>query len=160
MRRVGDQDDEILGNYGRDELNNNGKLLLTLATDNKLAITDAFFCTRKGGESHTHNGARGDRASDFKRIDYILTRQAHRRRVHNVFVHPQPARPVKADSDHNIVVAAVDFGSRLAHNRAVRRAKPKQQPFSTQELNKVEMARQQVVARFRHNLNQREGETP
>ena len=30
-------------------------------------------------------------------------------------VHPQPARPVKADSGHNIVVASVDLGGQLAH---------------------------------------------
>lgn len=54
----------ILGKYGGDELNNNGKLLLTFATDNKLAIRNAFSCTRKDGVSHTHIGARGSRASD------------------------------------------------------------------------------------------------
>ena len=46
-------DDGVLGAYGRDELNNNGKCLLNFATDNKLAVTSTFFSTRKGGISHT-----------------------------------------------------------------------------------------------------------
>ena len=71
------QDEGILGTYERDELNDNGKLLLSFATDNKLAITNTFFSTRKGGVSHTYNGVTGSRTGDFKRIDYVLTRQAH-----------------------------------------------------------------------------------
>ena len=64
------QDEGILGTYGRDELNDNGKLLLlSFATDNKLAIMNTFFSTRKGGVSHTYNGVTGSRTSDFKRID-------------------------------------------------------------------------------------------
>ena len=84
-----------------------------------------FFSTRKGGVSHTYNGVTGSRTSDFKRNDYVLTRQAHRRRVRNVVVHPQPALPAKADSDHNMVIATVDLSGGIAHNRAIR-AKPKQ----------------------------------
>ena len=78
------EDDGVLGAYGRDDLNNNGKHLLNFATDNKLAVTNTFFSTRKGDISHTYSGVIGDSAGDFKRIDYILTRQAHRPRVHNV----------------------------------------------------------------------------
>ena len=116
----GTEDGGVLGAYVRDELNSNGKRLLNFATDNKLTVTNTFFSTRKGGISHTHNGVIGDRAGDFKRIDYILTRQAHRSRAHNVEVHPQPNRPIKADSDHNMVFATVDLGGRFAHNRRVR----------------------------------------
>ena len=133
------QDEGILGTYGRNELNDNGRLLLSFATDNKLAIMKTFFSTRKGGVSHTYNGVTGSRTSEFKRIDYVLTRQAHRRRVRNVVVHPQPALPAKADSDHNMVIATVDLGGRIAHNRAIW-AKPKQRQFSRQELQ-VEMSR-------------------
>ena len=129
------QDEGILGTYGRDELYDNGKLLLSFATDNKLAIMNTFFSTLKGGVSHTYNGVTGSRTSDFKRIDYVLTRQAHRRRVRNVVVHPQPALSAKADSDHNMVIATVDLGGRIAHNRAIR-AKPKQRQFSRQELQR------------------------
>ena len=114
------EDDGVLGAYGRDELNDNCKRLLNFATDYKLAVTNTFFSTRKSGISHTYNGVIGDRAGDFKRIDYILTRQAHRPRVHNVEVHPQPNWPIKADSDHNMVFATVDLGGRFAHNRRVR----------------------------------------
>ena len=47
------EDGEVLGAYGCDELNDNGKRLLNFATDNKLAVTNTFFSTRKGGISHT-----------------------------------------------------------------------------------------------------------
>ena len=114
------------------------------------------FSTRKGGVSHTFNGVTGSRTSDFKRIDYVLTRQAHRRIVRNVVVHPQPALPVKADSDHNMVIATVDLGGHVAHNRAIR-AKPKQRKFSRQELQ-VEMSRWHVVERFLHNLGEQTGQ--
>ena len=118
------QDEGILGTYGRNELNDNGTLLLSFATDNKLAIMKTFFSTRKGGVSHTYNGVTGSRTGDFKRTDCVLTRQAHRRRVRNVVVHHQPALPAKADSDHNMVIATVYLGGRIAHNRAIR-GKPK-----------------------------------
>ena len=113
------EDDGVLGAYGRDELNDNGKHLLNFAADNKLAVTNTLFSMRKGGIWYTYNGVIGDRAGDFKRIDYILTRQAHRLRVHNVGVHPQPNRSIKADSDHNMVFATVDLGGRFAHNLRV-----------------------------------------
>ena len=111
------QDEGIRGTYGRDELNDNGKLLLYFATDNKLAIMNTFFSTRKGRVLHTYNGVTGSRTSDFKRIVYVLMRQAHRRRVRNVVVHPQPALPAKADSDHNMVIATDDLGGRIAQPR-------------------------------------------
>ena len=151
------QDEGILGTYGRDELNDNGKLLLSFATDNKLAIMNTFFSTRKGGVSHTYNGVTGSRTSNFKRIDYVLTCQAHRRRVRNVVVYPQPALPAKADSDHNMVIASVDLGGQIAHNRAIR-AKPMQRQFSRQELQ-VEMSRWHVIERFLHNLGEQTGQT-
>ena len=49
-RMDGCGDGRVLGAYGRDELNNNGKRLLTFAEDNKLALTNTFFSTRKGGD--------------------------------------------------------------------------------------------------------------
>ena len=88
-------DGRVLGAYGRDELNS-GKRLLTFATNKKLACTTAFFSTRKGGVSHTFNGISS--RNDQKRIDYILTRQAHRSCVYDVKVHPKPPPPAKPDS--------------------------------------------------------------
>ena len=85
-------DGRVLGAYGRDELNNNDKRLLTFAKDNKLALTNTFFSTRKGGVSHTFNGISS--RNDQKQIDYILTRQAHRPRVYDVKVHLQPPQTI------------------------------------------------------------------
>ena len=150
------QDEGILGTDGRDELNDNGKLLLTFTTDNKLAIMNTFFSTRKGGVSHTYNDVTGNRTSDFKRIDYVLTRQEHRGRVRNAVIHPQPTLPAKADSDHNMVIATVNLGGRIVHNRAVR-GKSEQWQFSRQELQVV-MSRWHVVERFLHNLGERTGQ--
>ena len=48
-RTEGCDDGRVLGAYGLDDLNNNGKRLLSLASDNKLALTNTFFSARKGG---------------------------------------------------------------------------------------------------------------
>ena len=148
--------DGILGAYGRGELNNNSKRLLSFAPDNKLAVTNTFFSTREGGISHTYNGVIGDRAGDFKRIDYILTRQAHRPRVNNVEVHPQPNWPIKADSDHNMVFATVDLGGRFAHNRRVRQT-PQPRPFDRNQL-KTRFLRERVVRKFVDNIDEIAGQ--
>lgn len=55
-RMEGCGDSTVLGAYGRDELNNTGKRLLTFASDNKLAPTNTFFSTRRDGISHTFKG--------------------------------------------------------------------------------------------------------
>ena len=78
----GCDDGRVLGAYGRDELNNNGKRLPSLASDKTLALTNTFFSARKGGLSHTFNGI--SRRNDRKRIAYILTHNAHRTRVYDV----------------------------------------------------------------------------
>ena len=83
--RVGSKDNKIIDAYGRDTLNDNGELLLSLANNHDLAIVNTFFSTPNGGVSHTFNG-RGK-----KRIDYILTRQRDPKLVRNVTVHPQPS---------------------------------------------------------------------
>ena len=63
--------------------------------------------------SRTFNSTR---PADRKRIDYIITRQSHRKLVRNVTVHLQP----HADSDHNIVCARVRLPGRFARNRKQR----------------------------------------
>ena len=116
-REVGSKDNNILGAYGRDTLNDNGQLLLSFANNHDLAIVNTFFSTSKGGVSHTFNG-RGK-----KRIDYIRTRQHGRKLVRNVTVHPQPSfLPI---SDHNIVSTPVKLLGYFARNRRLRvSAKP------------------------------------
>ena len=111
----------MLGAYGRDELNDKGKGLLTFASDNELALTNTFFGTIEGEIPHTFNGI--SIRDDPKRIDCILTRQAHRSRVYNVKVHPQPPPPAKVDSDHHIVYAMVRLSGHIAPNRHVRTEK-------------------------------------
>ena len=41
----GEADSNVLGAYGRDKLNENGKLLLGFAEDNTLALLNTLFCT-------------------------------------------------------------------------------------------------------------------
>ena len=53
----GETDNKVLGAYGRDKLNENGKLMLSLAKDNKLALLNTFFCTSKSGVSYTFQSA-------------------------------------------------------------------------------------------------------
>ena len=128
--RIGGEDEGTMGEFGRNELNDNGRLLLTFATDKRLLVLNTFF-DRRGGEIwYTYNGPSG---SKRKYLDYMLTRQSHRGQVSNMEVVPQPVRPVRAGSDHNVEVATVDLGGRLAHNRPVRtNRKPRQ--LNRQEL--------------------------
>ena len=48
----GESDSKVLGACGRDKLNENGKLLLGFAEDNKLALLNTLFCTPKSGVSY------------------------------------------------------------------------------------------------------------
>ena len=91
----------------------NGTSLLRFAGDNKLALVNTLFFVSKGCASRTFNVTR---PADRKRIDYIITRQPHRKLVRNVTVHLQP----RTDSDHNIVCATVRLRDRLARNRKQR----------------------------------------
>lgn len=151
-QRLGCDDNEnrVLGAYGRDLINDNGKRLLSFATNCKLALTNTFFSTRKGGISHTHNGTG---PNDRKRIDYILTRQVHRTRVHDVKVVPQPPPPAKADSDHNIVHMKVRLSGHFASNRQARKT-PKGRPFDRKVFMSDGKCRERVVARVVSTLNQ------
>ena len=91
----------------------NGTSLLRFAGDNKLALVNTLFSVPKGCTSRTFNGTR---PADRKRIDYMITRQSHRKLVRNVTVHLQP----HADSGHNIVCARVRIPGRFARNRKQR----------------------------------------
>lgn len=55
--RVAGSEPKILGAYGRDNLNGNGRRLLGLAADNQLAFVNTFFCTPKNDVSHTSQQA-------------------------------------------------------------------------------------------------------
>ena len=72
----GEAGSKVLGAYGRDVLNENGKLLLGFAEDNKLALLNTLFCTLKSGVSYTFQSA--NRSTGRARFDYILTKQVDR----------------------------------------------------------------------------------
>ena len=72
----GETDSNALGAYGQDKLNENGKLLLGFAEDNKLALLNTFFCTPKSGVSYTFQSA--NRSKGQARLDYILIKMADR----------------------------------------------------------------------------------
>ena len=84
----GEADSKVLGAYGRDMLNENGKLLLGCAKDNKHALLKTFFCTPKSGVSYTFQSA--NRSKGQARLDYILTKQTDRRLIHCVNVRRPP----------------------------------------------------------------------
>ena len=84
--------------------------LLRFAGDNKLALVNTFLSIPTGCTSRTFTGTQH---AGRKRIDYIITRQPHRKLARNATVHLQP----RADSDHNIVCARVRFPSRFACNQ-------------------------------------------
>ena len=103
----------MLSAYGRDGLNENGKLLLRFAEDNKLALLNTFFCTPKSGVSYTFQSA--NHCKDQARLDYILTKQADRRLVRCIKVRSPPLE--SAESDHNLVYATLRIPRRSAPNR-------------------------------------------
>ena len=116
VRQVG-SDPKVLGAYGRDTLNGNGRRLLGLAADNRLAIANTFFCTPKDGISHTFEQA--NKSKQQHRLDYLLVRQSDRPRVRDTKVHPVDPK----DSDHNLVLAHIRLGGRVAPNRRRRTTK-------------------------------------
>ena len=139
---MGSKDSKLFGAYGRDSLNDNGKLLLSFVNNHDLAPVNTFFSTPKGGVSHTFNG-RGK-----KRIDYILTRQRDRKFVRNVTVHSQSSfLPI---SDHNIVSAPVKLLGHFARNRRLgASAKP---PVDRRRLVTDPQLRQEVATAVGRHL--------
>ena len=112
----GEADSKVSGAYGRDKLDENGKLLLGFAKDNKLALLSTFFCTPKGGVSYTFQSA--NRSKGQARLEYIMTRQADRRLIRCVNVRRPPLEA--PESDHNLVYAKVRISRRSAPNRRKR----------------------------------------
>ena len=96
----GETDSKLLGAYGRDKLNENGKLLLSFAEDNKLALLNTFFCTPKSGVACTFQSA--NRSKKRARSDYILTRQADRRLIRCVNVRRSPLRGTRIVSKFRV----------------------------------------------------------
>ena len=91
----GQADSKVLGAYGRENLNENGKLLLGFAEDNKLAILNTFFCTPKRGVSYAFQSA--NRSKGQARLDYILTKQTDRRLIRCVNVRRPPLEAPESD---------------------------------------------------------------
>ena len=67
----------MLGAYGRDMLNENGKLLLGFAEDIKLGLLNLFVCTPKGGVFYTFQSTNHSKGQAG--LDYILTNQSELR---------------------------------------------------------------------------------
>ena len=114
----------MLGAYGRDVLNENGKLLLGFAEDNKLALLNTLFCTSKTGVSYTFQST--NRSKGRSRLDYILIKQADRGLIRSVNVRRSPLEA--PESDHNLVYAKVHIPRRSAPNRR-KRDKTKKTPI-------------------------------
>ena len=112
----GETDSEVLGAYGPDKLNENGKLLLGFAEDNKIALLNTLFCTPKSGVFYTSQST--SRSKGQARLDYILTKQEDRRLIGCVNVRRPPLEAL--ESDHNLVYAKVRIPRRSASNRRKR----------------------------------------
>ena len=111
----GESDSKRLGAYGRDKLDENGKLLLGFAEDNKLAFLNTLFYTPKNSVSYTFQSA--NRSKGQVRLDYIPTKQADRRLIRCVNVR----RPLEApELDRNSVYAKVRIPLRPVPNRKKR----------------------------------------
>ena len=112
----GEADSKVLGAYGRDKLNEHGKILLSFVEDNKLALLNTSFYTPKSGVSYTFQSA--NRSKGQARLDYILRRQADHRLNRCVNVRRPPLEAL--ESDHNLVYANVCIPRRSASNRRKR----------------------------------------
>ena len=112
----GETDSKVLGAYGQDKLNENGKLLLGFAEDNKLALLNTLYCTTKSGVSYTFQSTNSSKG--HARLDYILTKQADRRLIRCVNVRRPPLEA--PEPDHNLVYAKVRIPRRSALNRKKR----------------------------------------
>ena len=112
----GEVDSKVLGAYGRHKLNENGKLLLGFAEDNKLALLNTLFCSPKGGVSYTFQSI--NRSKGQARLDCILTKQADRRLIRCVNVRRPPLQA--PESDHKLIYAKVRIPRRSAPSRRKR----------------------------------------
>ena len=112
----GETGSRMLGAYGRDKLDENDKILLGFAEDNKLALLNNFFCTLESGVSYVFQSA--NRSKGQAHLDYILTKQADRPLIHCVDVCRPPLEAPKAV--HNLVYANVRIPRRSAPNRRKR----------------------------------------
>ena len=106
----------MLGAYGRDKLNENGKLLLGFAEDNKLALLNTLFSTPKSGVSYTFQSTNLSKGQ--ARLNYILTKQADRRHIRCVNVRRPPLEV--PESHHNLVYAKLRIPRKSASNRRKR----------------------------------------
>ena len=70
----GEADNKMLDAYGRDVLNENGKLLLGFAENNELALLNTCFCIPKSGVSYTFQSA--NRSKRQARLEYLPAKQA------------------------------------------------------------------------------------
>ena len=112
----GETGSKVLGAYGRYKLNENGKLLLGFAEDNRLALLNTFFCTPKSGVSYTFQSA--NRIKGYARLNHIRIKQADRRLIRCVKVRRPPLEA--PESDHSLVYANVHILRRFAPNRRKR----------------------------------------
>ena len=120
MRGVGWTDSKVLGAYGRDELNDNGRRLLIHAPDDKLALLSTYFAIPARGISYTLQSPNRGKAQYG--LDYILTRQVYRRLVRNVTARTPPRE--NAESAHNLVIENIRIVGRIVLNRPKRVIKP------------------------------------
>ena len=113
---AGETNRRVLGAYGRDKLNENGKLLLGFAEDNKLALLKTFFCTPKMGVPYTFQST--NRGKGKTRLDYIMTKQADHQLIRCANVRRPPLEA--PESDHNLVYAKGCIPRRSEPNRRKR----------------------------------------
>ena len=109
-------DIKVLGAYGRNKFNENSKLLMGFAEDNKLALLGTLLCTPKSGVSYTFRSA--NRSKGQARLGYIPTKHADRRLSRCVDIRRPPFEVL--ESDHNLVYAKVRIPRRSARNRRKR----------------------------------------
>ena len=113
-------DSKVLGAYGRDKLNEKGKLRLGFAEDNKLALLNTFFTPLKVACLYVlkRQPQQGSSTFGLHPDFYILTKQADCRLIRCVNVRRLPLEA--PESNHKLMYDKVRIPRRSAPNRRKR----------------------------------------
>ena len=93
--------DTVVGNFGKDMVNDNGERLIELCTETSLKIWNGFF-----NHKNIHKYTWQQHTKNLKTIiDYIITKQDLKLRIQEVRAYRGP----NFGTDHNLLVAKISF---------------------------------------------------
>lgn len=150
--RVGRKDNtttDVIGKYGEEKRNNNGKRMLQYCTLNNLIITNTFYQHRD-----IHKYTREIKQRNEKSIiDYILVQRNNRRSARDVRVY----RSNEINSDHYLLIAKIKGKTRNRRQEQQERTNlTKNESIRTYKLRKTEIV-EKYIERINREAEQAEG---